>query len=429
MNLTYKTEEFQNRFAKMYPEFDNEPNDLGKTEMSTKSVTFVVTENCNLACTYCYECAKTKRMMSKETAKDIIDALFDEEKMAGFLTTDKHKCIIIELFGGEPMLNIDVVDFICDYFVKVATELNHPWARNHMFSTTTNGVLFNTPKVQRWMKKHKHNLSITITIDGKKDLHDACRIFPDGTGSHAIVEASVKKAIKEYGMETTKVTISPENLIYLNDSIPYLYDLGLKSIHANVVFENVWKKEHGIEFYKQLRKLADYMLEDRKYKRLECSLFDSSIGEPMQPHENSNWCGGDASMLSFGVDGKIYPCVRFMNYSLAKQKEICMGDVYKGIERNKPQLIQLASITRRSQSTDECFNCKVASGCAWCTGYNYDEFGTPDKRATYICPMHKARVLANYYFWNKLYEMEGVDYKFNMNLSDEDIKYFGGDLI
>jgi hypothetical protein len=66
----------------------------------------------------------------------------------------------------------------------------------------------------------------------------------------------------------------------------------------------------------------------------------------------------------------------------------------------------MSCITRRSQSTDECFNCPIASGCGWCSAYNYELYGTPNKRATYICGMHKARSLANVYYWRRM----GVDF-------------------
>lgn len=67
----------------------------------------------------------------------------------------------------------------------------------------------------------------------------------------------------------------------------------------------------------------------------------------------------------------------------------------------------LDSITLTSQSTDECINCPVASGCGWCSGYNYELFGTPNKRATHICLAHKARVLASCYYYNRRYLQMG----------------------
>ena len=58
-------------------------------------------------------------------------------------------------------------------------------------------------------------------------------------------------------------------------------------------------------------------------------------------------------------------------------------------------------------------------GCAWCSAYNYEEFGTPNKRATYICDMHKAISMANVYYWNKLYKYLGIDKTFEMHIPKE----------
>ena len=72
------------------------------------------------------------------------------------------------------------------------------------------------------------------------------------------------------------------------------------------------------------------------------------------------------------------------------------------------------------QSKQECIDCEVASGCAWCQGENYDAAETPTvyQRSTAICKMHKARVRANNYYWNKLFrklELEGKREEFEQN--------------
>ena len=111
-------------------------------------------------------------------------------------------------------------------------------------------------------------------------------------------------------------------------------------------------------------------------------------------------------MISFTPDGYAQPCLRYTHFNLNdKQPELRIGDVKTGIanlQEYKDTLTELGKITRRSQSTDECFDCQIASGCSWCSGYNYEVTGTPNKRVTFICPMHKARVMANRYFWQKI---------------------------
>ena len=282
-----QSEQFQDQFIKLYPEFSNE-NKSNNDDMVVKNITFVTTETCNLNCSYCYETHKSKKMMSKEVAKKAIDAIFDKEKMNGYVT-DYNKAVIIEFIGGEPFINVDVMDYICEYFLYKATMLNHPWAKYHMFSVTSNGTLLFDKKVMDWIQKYKNKLSLSITIDGDKSLHDSCRLFFDGNGSYDIVEKSVKYAIKELGMNGTKVTFAPENIDKINTAIPHLFNLGLRDIHANCVFENVWKPEHEPLFYHELIKLADYMIDNDLYTDHACSIFEENIGSPMDPEDNKNW--------------------------------------------------------------------------------------------------------------------------------------------
>jgi radical SAM protein with 4Fe4S-binding SPASM domain len=86
-----------------------------------------------------------------------------------------------------------------------------------------------------------------------------------------------------------------------------------------------------------------------------------------------------------------------------KQKPLYIGSVESGFlqtEQEKNNYRLLCNVTRRSQSSDECFFCPIASECGSCSAYNYEIFGTPNKKSTFICMPHKARVLANIYYWN-----------------------------
>ena len=109
-------------------------------------------------------------------------------------------------------------------------------------------------------------------------------------------------------------------------------------------------------------------------------------------------------MLAMDYKGDLYPCLRYMESSIGEDvKPMIIGNVRYGIgfePCEKDCITCLNSITRRSQSADECFYCPVASGCGWCSGLNYQIFGTPDKRGTAICGMHKSRALSNVYYWN-----------------------------
>ena len=128
-------------------------------------------------------------------------------------------------------------------------------------------------------------------------------------------------------------------------------------------------------------------------------------------------------MLAFDPAGVAYPCLRYMPSSLGPDVEpIIIGSV-DGIfvtKREKAIKDYLDSITRRSCSTDECFDCPVASGCGQCVAWDYQQNGDPNIRSTNICAMHKARSLANVYYWNKWYKQNGIDETFKMWLPKEE---------
>lgn len=382
----------------------------GVNTYHSKTITFQVTEACNLCCTYCYQGAKTHKKMTFETAKIIVDMLLASDSRTNrYVTMDKLAGVVFDFIGGEPFLEVNLIDKIMDYFVEKAFLLEHPLAYRYMISISSNGTLYFTPNVQRFIEKWHRHLSLSISVDGNQQLHDTCRVFPDGSGSYGLAIAAAKDYMEKYGELGSKMTISPGNVMYVAEAVKDLHRNGYKTIMLNCVYEKGWELEHARILYQQLKELADYFADDKDAPYM--SIFDEYIGHPLPHTENQNWCGGTGSMLAFDPDGRAYPCVRYMESSLSgEQPPYEIGDISNGLmntEKHRNRVEQLERITRRSQSTDECWDCPIASGCSWCSAYNYQCNGTPDKRVTYICPMHKARTLANCYFWNTRYRAMG----------------------
>ena len=388
------------------------------TDRSCMNVTIVVTKNCQFLCKYCYEHNKTSEHMTLETAEKTVDFLLSD-KVNNYIDPEKSECIILDFIGGEPLLEIDLIDHFMDYFIYQAFKLNHRWANHYVISMSSNGVLYETPKVQKFVKKYHGRVHIGITIDGTKEQHDSCRIYKDGRGTYDDVVRNVNLHLQQGGFPSTKVTVAPENLKYLCKSSLHLFELGFKWVNCNVVFEDVWNVELAKELYHQLKLLADNMIEKELYKNHANTMFDENIGSSLPPEENNSYCGGDGSMLAIAPDGTCYPCLRYMDYCflVKDRKPFVIGHVCTGIvdDCECPMLTELKSITRRSQSTDECFNCPIAKGCAWCIGFGYDIYGTPNKRTTFHCIMQIARVLANRYYWQKLYHKLSLQKTFPLN--------------
>lgn len=558
-NLKKRTEQYQDMIARFYPYSHDRQKETNKIQ--TANVTFQVTDDCCLQCTYCYQINKGHHAMPFEVAQKFIELLLaNDENTQQYIDTRDSNAVIIEFIGGEPFMKVELMDQIMEYFIKRMIETNHPWQYNWRISISSNGVLYFEPKVQEFIKKWMNHLSFNISIDGSKELHDACRVFPDGSGSYDKAMAGVRHYIDVLGgVMGSKMTLAPANVMYTFDAVKGLIEQGYTEINLNCVFEKGWTEEHAIILYEQLKKLADYILENNLEDKVYIAMFEERFFHPKDKSDTQNWCwgagtpilttsgykpieelkigdevytadgsihpiintmshfanncvnittniskdlictenhklfttngikeikdiyierdiynerdliktfidgnfgytdlinltmaepqmvynitvdtnhsyiasglvssncGGNGSMISVDWKGDIYPCIRYMESSLGTDVEpIIIGNVNDGIMTNakcKACIQTLKSVNRINQSTEECIECPIAEGCAWCSAYNYQNAGDFFHRATYICIMHKARALANCYFWNLLYWKNGENKRFKLWLPDEE---------
>jgi uncharacterized protein len=288
-----------------------------------------------------------------------------------------------------------------------------------MISISTNGTLYLSKKVQQFLKRNPGRVSTTISIDGNKKLHDTCRVYRNGKGSYDIVERSVKQWVEDnHGWVQTKATISPENIPYMVESFKHLFEeLHVMGGISNWVYEKGWKVSDANLGYRNLKELADWFIEEGKNKEYFLSYFDSTIGQSRQ--DNHNFCGGNGGMLAFSASGQATPCLRFLKYTLNRKDEMVVGNVWDGIDyynKDDEWLQSLTNITMTSQSPPKCQKCPVTTGCGGCTAYNYDYTGDANIKATFPCKMHRARVLANAYYWNKLYRWYNIPKRFKVNM-------------
>ena len=368
-------------------------------ENVAKHITFIVTKDCQLACKYCYLVGKNeKERMSWEVAKQAIDYILSHEEDM------REESVVWDFIGGEPFLEIELIDKICDYLKVEMYRRNHHWFNSYRFSFSTNGINYHTDKVQQYIKKNREHLSIGITIDGTEMKHDLNRVYKgDGRGSYADVVRNIPLWLSQFSNGGTKVTISSADIPYIKESVLHLYSLGIHEVNINCVFEDVWEEGDDARFEEQLMQLADAIIDGEYYRDYACSFFSEYLGKPLDcVLQNQNWCGA-GRMLAVDAVGNFYPCTRFAQYSLRSKKAWIIGNIHDGIDKNK--LRPFLTLDRCTQSEQKCIDCEVAEGCAWCQGENYDAADTPTiyQRSTAICLMHKARVRANNYYWNKLF--------------------------
>lgn len=392
----------------------------------SKTITFIVTKDCQLACKYCYLVGKNaKERMSWNIAQQAIDYILEHE------FDFPEESVVFDFIGGEPFLEIDLIDRICDYLKKEMFRRNHHWFNSYRFSFSTNGINYDSEKVQNFIKKNYDHLSIGITVDGTQKKHDLNRIWKtndmekglmpnpkDERGSYVDVIKNIPLWLEQFPNAGTKVTVSSADIPYIKESVLHLYSLGIHDVSINCVFEDVWHEGDDVLFEEQLFELADSIIDKNLFEDFSCSFFSEIIGKPLDKiTDNQNWCGA-GRMLSIDAAGNFYPCTRFAQYSLREKKAWTIGNVHDGIDKNK--LRPFLTLDRCTQSVPECVDCEVASGCAWCQGENYDAAETPTiyQRSVAICKMHKAQVRANNYYWNKLFrklELEGRREEYERN--------------
>ena len=204
-----------------------------------KNITFIVTKDCQLACKYCYLVGKnSKERMSFEVAKQAIDYILNHEE--DFM----EDSVVWDFIGGEPFIEIDLIDEICDYLKTEMFRRDHHWFNSYRFSFSTNGINYHTDKVQHFIEKNKEHLSIGITIDGTKQKHDLNRIYKQEHGERGSYDDVVKNIplwLKQFPHAGTKVTISSADIPYIKESVLHLFSLGIHEVNINCVFEDVWK--------------------------------------------------------------------------------------------------------------------------------------------------------------------------------------------
>lgn len=368
------------------------------SEFHGLTVTFIVTENCNLRCKYCYEINKKDKYMSLETAKKMIDSLLNGE----FITKENIRFakmgIVLEFMGGDALINPKLVDSILNYWtyklVKSNTKWAKIWRRSYRVSICSNGTLFERQDVREFCEKWQEVLCLTVSIDGCPEIHDKYRVFPDGRGTMSKIREWLPWYQKNFPTSAfvTKSTCSKATIPYLYESLKFMHEeLGLIWINQNFIMEPTGCTEEDYkELDRQMKLCIKYVFEHRN------EMYWSMIGEQFSKaynsiSENKSRCGS-GNMLSFTLDGKVYACMRWAPLSLGDNRpNMSIGTVDKGLTHKGKKIyksIYEGSISKNNTKKEKCKTCEYESACAYCIAGCFTEFGD-FTRTTHICEITK----------------------------------------
>ena len=330
----------------------------------TKFVTLTLTNQCNLACSYCYEKSKNEKAMSFETAVAILESELNSDDPCSFLQ--------IELFGGEPFLEFNKIRRIVSYL------RSHHFKKEYLLTITTNGTLVHG-EIQDWLVANKDIVSCGLSLDGTRDMHNINR-----SGSFDKIDLDFFS--KNYSDRPIKMTVSKQTLGSLCEGVIFCHSKGF-SVFCNLAYGEKWDENDNDILARELRKLIDFYLNHPGI--VPCSmLFDKFSQILVEGDTIKPWCSAGTKTTAYSCDGTKYPCQYFMPLS-------------GGSEDSIPELKQVIPIADLDQ---KCRDCAVLRACPTCYGYNYQTNGDIHHRDEYICAMTKTIIKARSYLVAELWK-------------------------
>lgn len=332
--------------------------------------TLLLTQECNLRCTYCY-IGKKPEKMTLETAERAIDFIFKHQL--------PNEEINIGFFGGEPMLEFELLKDI-----TMLIEMHPSYDSSRViFSVVTNGTIY-SGEIATFLKEHR--IGLVFSCDGSPEVQDTFRRFPDGKKTSAIVEANIRRALKDFGQLPVNSVYHPTTLNQLPETVSYLSNLGIRQIYLSPDFSADWKKEDieaVPEIYSQIAQqyIDHYLEKDPHFISLIDSKLTVILRGGYKPQERCRMGKGE---MAFTPAGNIYPCERLIGNG---ENGHCIGDLIEGLKIEK----MLCHKASDSEINHECTECSVKEYCMnWCGCSNFHSTGYYNRVSEFLCASEKA---------------------------------------
>lgn len=346
------------------PELDKAKIDYD--QMPIKSLCLHIAHDCNMRCEYCFASKgsynRDRSLMSLEVGKKAIDFLLERSM--------NIKNLEIDFFGGEPLMNFDVVKKLVEYG---RTE-EKKYGKNIRFTTTTNGVLLGEQE-RKLLNDEMSN--VILSVDGRREVNDAMRPMEDGSGSYDVIMPNFKKFVEERGGKDYFVrgTFTRKNLDFTQDVLSLAAEgFDRISVEPVVLDEN---DENSIR-KKDVRKIClEYERLAKEIIKRDCDgskLIDAhpftffhfmiDLDEGPCVYKKIKGCGSGTEYISITPNGDIYPCHQF-----AGDTDFKMGNIYDGkLDENIRRKFSHSAVTENP----ECSKCWARFFCGGgCRANNY----------------------------------------------------------
>ncbi len=346
-----------------------------------KALCLHIAHDCNLACKYCFagegEYHGKRSLMSFEVGRKALDFLIAH--------SGSRRNLEVDFFGGEPLLNWQVVKDLVLY----GREQEKLHDKKFRFTLTTNGVLLND-EIMEFCNREMSN--VVLSLDGRKDVHDAMRPFPNGKGSYDLIVPKFQKFADSRGQERYYVrgTYTRNNLDFCEDVLHYA-DLGFRQISMEPVvaapeepYALQW--EDLPKLFDEYDRLAKEMVEREKAGK-GFTFFHFMIDLSGGPcvYKRMAGCGSGTEYLAVTPWGDLYPCHQFVG-----NEAFLLGNVDEGIKREDiVEEFQSCNVYTR----EKCRNCFAKFYCSGgCSANSYLFHGTIHDVYDLGCELERKRV-------------------------------------
>ena len=346
-----------------------------------KALCLHICHDCNLRCKYCFASTGSfgghRTMMDAETGKKAIDFLI--EKSAG------RRNLEVDFFGGEPLMNFEVVKQIVEYARIREKEAN----KNIRFTITTNALLLNEDN-KEYINKNMHN--VVLSIDGRKETNDRMRSRVDGSGCYDSILPKIKDMADSRDQNNYYVrgTFTRENLDFSEDVL-HLADEGFKQISVEPV---VAAKDSGYDIREQdLDKLfseyehlaSEYVKRGKTNEAFNFFHFMIDLKQGPCIIKRLGGCGSGHEYLAVTPEGDLYPCHQFVG-----DENFKMGNVHEGVFNTDFQQNFQKSNVYSKKDCSECWAKFYCSGGCAANAYQFNkDINVPYKIG---CELEKKRV-------------------------------------
>ena len=352
-----------------------------RTSGVVKALCLHIAHTCNLNCSYCFASQGKyhgeRALMSYEVGKRALDFLVEN--------SGTRRNLEVDFFGGEPLMNFDVVKQLVAYARNIEKEKN----KNFRFTLTTNGVLVDDDVIEF---SNKEMSNVVLSLDGRKEVHDRYRVDYAGNGSWEKIVPKFQKFVKARGGKNyyMRGTFTHANPDFLED-IKTMLNLGFSELSMEPVVAASDDPAALTEadkpvVMKQYEDLAKLMLErDKEGKPFTFYHYMIDLKGGPCIYKRISGCGSGTEYMAVTPWGDLYPCHQFVG-----DEKFKLGDIWSGVNNKK---IQDEFASCNVYAREECRDCWARLYCSGgCAANAYHATGSVKGVYKYGCDLFKKRM-------------------------------------